>query len=326
MQTALLLIAAWLLDAAIDEPRRAHPLSLFGTLAERLEQGLNKSHRPPHNLLLLGILALILLTIPPALTAVWLIHIPNGWILELLILFFCLGAHSLSHHAAAVVSALRQTAHTTDLAAARLEVSALVSRDTSSLKHEGIAAATTESILENGNDALFATLFWFFVAGAPGALTHRLVNTLDAMWGYRNQRFAAFGWAAARTDDLLGWLPARLTALTYALLGGRPYSIMRRAAAQARQWPGVNPGIVLASGALALRIKLGGPTPYPEGVRDRPWLGETGLDNNPRASDNHSLSPDNTTILAAWRLLWQGAWLWLGIALAGSIAFNHLAY
>ncbi|BAU57671.1 adenosylcobinamide-phosphate synthase [Halorhodospira halochloris] len=312
MSSALLLITAWLLDGIIAEPRRGHPLCQFGNLAEELEQRLNQPHLSPKRRRLLGASALVMLTIPAVLLTAWLSSMAYGWLLELLILFLCLGAHSLREHALAVVRALRQARHDNDLGPARAAVSCLVSRDTNSLGREGVAAATTESVLENGNDALFATLFWFAIAGAPGALLHRLVNTLDAMWGYRDQRFADFGWAAARTDDLLGWLPARLTALTYALLGGRPLTTLRQARRQARHWPGINPGIVLACGALALRIRLGGPTPYPAGERLRPWLGVS------------SRGADEASIQAAWRLLRHGAWLWLGAILSLAIASLYI--
>lgn len=319
---------AWALDALISEPRHYHPLCLFGAVAERLEQQLNQQRFALPNRKLAGAAALALLLVPTTVVAAWLIGMPHGWLAELLILYFCLGAHSLGDHARAVVKALRRGFPAGELSSARKAVSSLVSRDTQRLQYPGIAAAATESVLENGNDAVFATLFWFMVAGAPGALAHRLVNTLDAMWGYRNPRFTDFGWAAARLDDLLGWLPARLSALTYALLSGRPVVTLRRAREQAHQWPGTNPGIVLASGALALGTRLGGPTPQagprPAEMRQRPWLGEIDSVYAPSSENKHCPSPDDSTIIDAWRLLSRGVWLWLGIAIISSTTYAYI--
>ncbi|MCM2289453.1 MAG: cobalamin biosynthesis protein, partial [Sulfuritalea sp.] len=187
-----------------------------------------------------------------------------------------------------------------DLAAARTHVGWLVSRDTSALDEEGVARAAVESILENGNDAVFGTLFWFLLAGGAGAVLYRLANTLDAMWGYRDQRRLYFGWAAARIDDLLNLVPARLTALSYALLGDtrNAWSCWRR---QAAAWSSPNAGPVLAAGAGALAVQLGGAAMYHGAMEERPKVG---------AGDTASVGH----IGAALALVERSLWLWLACA------------
>lgn len=266
MSVALSALAGVGLDAWLGEPRRWHPLVGFGHLAQRIEQRLNSGGRGWRSH---GVSGWCLAVLPPV-TLVWLLSLSSlGWLVDILVLYFALGLKSLAQHALPVAQALRLG----DLDEARRRVGYLVSRRTSELDACGVARAGTESVLENGADAVFASLFWFAVLGAPGVLLHRLSNTLDAMWGYRNERFERFGWAAAKIDDVLNYVPARLVALTYALLG-RTATALRCWRRQAPQWDSPNAGPVMAAGAGALQVQLGGAAIY-QGVEElRPQLGE----------------------------------------------------
>ncbi|MFK3646989.1 adenosylcobinamide-phosphate synthase CbiB [Lysobacter enzymogenes] len=287
-----------LLDAAFGEPRRAHPLVAFGRLARALETALHADSRAR------GLAAWTLAVLPLSAAAGWLqlaLWGVSPWLggaYAALALYFAIGLRSLREHAAPVAAAL-QAGRLED---ARAAVGRIVSRDTHALDAERVAAAATESVLENGSDAVFAALFWFALLGPAGAVLYRLSNTLDAMWGYRNQRYQRFGWAAARIDDALNWVPARLTALTYAALGdGR--CALRCWRTQAPAWDSPNAGPVMAAGAGALRVRLGGAAPY-EGVWEaRPWLGE-------------GAAPDAGSVRRALALVERGAWLWLLIVAA----------
>ncbi|MEO4047283.1 adenosylcobinamide-phosphate synthase CbiB [Pseudomonas sp. CAU 1711] len=265
MSLALSALAGVGLDAWLGEARRWHPLVGFGNLARRIEARLNAGGRGWRSH---GVTGWCLAVLPPVLL-VWLLSLSSlGWLVDILVLYFALGLKSLAQHALPVAQALRLG----DLPEARRRVGYLVSRRTSELDASGVARAGTESVLENGADAVFASLFWFAVLGAPGVLLHRLSNTLDAMWGYRNERFERFGWAAARIDDALNYLPARLVALTYALLGrsGQALRCWRR---QAPAWDSPNAGPVMAAGAGALGVSLGGAAVYHGVEEQRPQLG-----------------------------------------------------
>ncbi len=279
MTAAFIIVGALLLDAMLGEPRRRHPLVGFGRLASRLETKLNRpegSSRPR------GLIALLLLVAPFVLITSLLNDLSP--LIGLILLYLALGGRSLIDHAQRIIGALKQG----DLDASRQQVSWIVSRETGEMQPPDIARATIESILENGNDAIFGAIFWFLIAGAPGVVGYRLVNTLDAMWGYRNPRFQHFGWAAARLDDLLNLAPARLTALTYALVGsfnvqdGRYAGIagantglqaLRCWLKQAAGWDSPNAGPVMAAGAGALDLRLGGPAIYHGEIHHRPLLG-----------------------------------------------------
>ncbi len=154
-------------------------------------------------------------------------------------------------------------------------------------------------MLENGNDAIFGTLFWFALLGGPGALLFRLANTLDAMWGYRTERFNLFGRFAARFDDALNWLPARLTALSYALLG-KTRTAFNCWRVQAPGWDSPNAGPVMAAGAGSLGIALGGAAIYHGQEEIRPPLGQ-------------GPAPVAADLYRAITLVKRSLWLWLSI-------------
>ncbi|MDP2878014.1 MAG: adenosylcobinamide-phosphate synthase CbiB [Sulfuricella sp.] len=290
--TALLAVA---LDRLLGEMPRWHPLVGFGWLAQRLEASLYGASR------LRGAIAVSLLVGGFALAA-FLVHRSLGswaWLLDVALLYLAIGAASLGEHAAAV----RRALDVGDLDAARRSVGRIVSRDTADMDETAVVRATLESVLENGCDAVFGALFWFFVAGAPGVVAYRLANTLDAMWGYKTERYLHFGWAAARLDDLLNWIPARLTALTYLIIGKSAVA-WRCWRAQAANWESPNAGPVMAAGAGALTVKLGGPAIYHGCLEVRPPLGEGG---EPVAAD----------ITRAVALVQRGMWLWLVVAFFG---------
>lgn len=265
-----LMALALLLDRLWGEPQRAHPLVLFGQVAQRVEARLWRGGATAVAQRLRGLLAWSLLVLPIALLVFVLTQMAwLGWLLQALCLYGVIGLQSLQEHAQRVQNALEAA----DLPAARQALACLVSRDTGALDATAIAAATVESVLENGNDAVLASLFWFAWGGAPLAVLHRCANTLDAMWGYRNARYRHFGWAAARLDDALAWLPARCTALSYALQGHTSVALQCWRT-QSPQWESPNAGPVMASGAAALGLQLGGAACYAGAWQQRPVLGQ----------------------------------------------------
>ena len=279
-------LAAVLLDRLLGETRRWHPLVGFGNLAAALETRLNQRS------LLTGIVAWLICVVPWVALAFWLRPFAP-FAVDVVLLYFALGAQSLCEHAAAIAKPL----HEGRLDEARQRVGWIVSRETSQLDASGVAKAGVESVLENGNDAIFGTLFWFALLGGPGALLFRLANTLDAMWGYRTERYNLFGRCAARFDDALNWLPARLTALTYALLG-ETRQAFNCWHAQAPGWDSPNAGPVMAAGAGSLGIALGGTAIYHGQEEIRPPLGQ-------------GPAPVAADLYRAITLVKRSLWLWL---------------
>jgi adenosylcobinamide-phosphate synthase len=189
-------------------------------------------------------------------------------VVNALVVYFVVGLKSLAEHGRNVAVPLLAG----DLLTARQQIAMMVSRDTDKLTEQQVASATCESVLENGSDAIFSALFWFFLLGAPGAILYRGANTLDAMWGYKTDRYRRFGWAAARIDDVLNWLPARLTAVSYGLVGNFS-SGLKCARQQGGLTDSPNAGYVMAAGAGALEISIGGAAIYHGEEHQRPIFG-----------------------------------------------------
>lgn len=316
------LLLGVLIDWLVGEPKRWHPLVGFGWLAQRVERLLNvqKIHLCKVNsaesivdnsvtklaeikLKLLGSLAVALVCLP--LPIILYYGLPNRWesfglysLLNALLLYLAIGHRSLWDHIQPIVDALSRQ----DNESARHHTAMIVSRDPEALN---IEVSAIESVLENGSDAIFGAVFWFVIAGGPGVIFYRLVNTLDAMWGYRTEQYCYFGWAAAKLDDLLNYFPARCTALSYAVLSNTG-NALRCWKNQAAAHASPNGGPVIAAGAGGLGVLLGGPTRYNGVWHTKPVLGTGTI-------------PITGDIQRAMRLVSSSLMLW--ICLIGSAEF-----
>lgn len=260
-------------DTALGDPRRWHPVSAFGRMAQAAERAGYRDNR------LVGAgYAVVLTSLPIAgglaverLTR----HSPVGQAVSTaLATWVALGGASL----AAEGTAMGRELDAGELDAARDRLPNLCGRDPNALDNRGLARASVESVAENTSDAVVGPLFWGAVAGVPGVLGYRAVNTLDAMVGHRSPRYLRFGWAAARLDDLVNLLPARLSAaLTVSaapVVGGSARGAWDAWRRDAAAHPSPNAGQVEAAFAGALSVRLGGRTNYRHGVEDRPVLGD----------------------------------------------------
>ena len=296
MNLTIMIILAVLLDHWLGEPQKYHPLVYFGYAANSIEKKLRQQKHSALKQKTAGLIALLLLICPFTVVIYSLSQysfINN--IIAPLILYFCIAANSLKQHAINVLQALEADS----LVSAKSQVALIVSRETDKMSTPDVRKATIESVLENGADAVFAPIFWFVIAGPAGAIFYRLSNTLDAMWGYKNQQYVHFGWAAAKFDDVLNWIPARLTALSYALLGQTTLA-MNCWKNQAHLLDSPNAGPVMTSGAGALNIQLGGPAWYHGKLKHKVFFG-TGI------------SPVNGDIIRANALISYSLYLWVFI-------------
>src|SRR5215207_9726728 len=267
------LTLGFLADAAWGDPRRFHPVAGFGQLAAAVE---GRSYADSRGAGVRHVGALVGgaygagLLLKRATERLWLL----GLLGTAAATWAVLGGRSLRREATAVQTQLAAG----DLPAARLRLQSLVGRDTAELPTEEVTRAVVESVAENTADAVVAPLFWGAVAGVPGLLGYRAVNTLDAMIGHRSPRYLRFGWAAARLDDAVSWLPARLSALLTAAIApsvaGSPVAAWRAWRRDARQHPSPNAGEVAAAFAGSLGIRLGGTTIYQGRAEQRGVLGD----------------------------------------------------
>ncbi len=259
-------------DALLGDPRRWHPVAGFGAVAAAVERrgyADRRSAGAVHVVVLvggtvaLGAAAERAARRPPARA---LVTAAATWVV--------LGGASLAREGAALAGELDRG----DLDAARVRLPALCGRDPAALDAGGLSRAATESVAENTSDAVVAPLLWGAVAGVPGLLGYRAVNTLDAMVGHRSPRYRRFGWAAARLDDAVNLVPARVGALLVAAcapaVGGAPRAAVRVWRRDAAAHPSPNAGPMEAAAAGALGVTLGGRTVYPHGVEERPRLGD----------------------------------------------------
>ena len=289
----LTLPIATLIDRLVGEPKRLHPLIGYGAFVDRIEAMLNRGPEKISK----GAIAWVIAVLPITLIVWWLDTLIGGWWLSIMFGWLAIGWHSLRQHGGWVEQALQAN----DINEARQKIGWLVSRETAELSPNEISKAGIESVLENGSDAIFAPLFWLAVGGAPAVVAYRLCNTLDAMWGYRNERYEEFGKFSARVDDVLNIIPARLTALSYGLAGNFA-GAMQAWRAQAGQWYSPNAGVVMAAGAGALGLQLGGNAVYHGKSKHRPTLGSG---REPQASD----------LTEALKLVDRSVYIWAIVAL-----------
>ncbi|MGR3502600.1 adenosylcobinamide-phosphate synthase CbiB [Pseudaestuariivita sp.] len=268
---------ALLIDAVVGWPgwlyaRIGHPVTWLGQVISALDARWNDGALPEVQrrrngvwlvtLLVLGV-GLVGLTVQMALPQTWL-----GTLLLGLLAWPLIAVKSMADHVKAVSDPLQQG----DLAQARFAVSMIVGRHTAQLDEAGVTRAAIESLAENTSDGITAPLFWGALFGLPGIAAYKVVNTLDSMVGYRTEKHAAFGWASARLDDVVNWVPARLTGALFALVSSAPRESLRAMFADARQHRSPNAGWPEAAMAGALGVRLAGPRVYADGAVDDPYV------------------------------------------------------
>lgn len=265
------LILGFLFDLLFADPRRRHPVALFGRFAQKFERILYRDSR------IRGLWFALLLTGGISALGYLISARVHGSLFRIAVIaivtWVVLGGTSLIREAETMADTLGEN----DLPAARIRLGSLCGRDATSLDANALARATVESVAENTSDAVVAPLFWGALLGIPGLLAYRALNTLDAMVGHRSPRYAKFGMASARLDDFANFIPARLAGLLTAfcspIVGGSSVETFRVMFRDGSRHPSPNAGQVEAAFAGALGITVGGTNVYAGVVDDRPRLG-----------------------------------------------------
>lgn len=272
-----MMLIALAIDAAIGWPqalfvRIGHPVTWAGRLINWLDHALNRDGDDMRRRRLAGIttvgIVLACTTVPAFLIQAGL---PDGWggtLLGGILAWPLIAARSMYTHVADVAEPLGQC----DLPKARQAVSMIVGRATDRLDVPEVSRATLESLAENTSDGIVAPVFWGVIAGLPGIVAYKAINTMDSVIGHRNARHEAFGWAAARLDDLINLVPARLTGVLFALASSRPVTSLRVMWRDASHHRSPNAGWPEAAMAAALGVRLSGPRVYGDRIADEPWL------------------------------------------------------
>ena len=262
----MIVVLAMVLDALLGEPkwlwdRYPHPAVLMGRAIDALDKRMNRGRHKRAK----GVIALCLLVIGAGVLGALLRALPDYGVIEVIVGAILIAQKSLVDHVRQVAIGLRQS-----LEKGRYAVSMIVGRDTATLNEPAVARAAIESAAENLSDGVIAPVFWFLIAGLPGLMIYKIVNTADSMIGHRTPRHEEFGWASARFDDLLNLIPARLTAVLLALAGGwlDPRPILRDAPLHRSP----NAGWPEAAMAVALNLSLSGPRSYHGKLQNFPWV------------------------------------------------------
>ncbi|MFI6908815.1 cobalamin biosynthesis protein [Nonomuraea sp. NPDC050394] len=255
------------LDTVFADPRRGHPVALFGRAAAALEKRLYGDARPngvAHVALCVGAAAGV------GILAERVRHPLARTALTAAATWAVLGGTTLAREGAHMAGALEDK----DVERARRRLPHLCGRDPSALEEPELARATVESLAENTSDAVVAPLFWGAVAGIPGLLAYRAINTLDAMIGHRSPRYERFGWAAARLDDVANYVPARVTGLITVAVGPDRAGALAVLRKDGHRHPSPNAGRCEAAFAGALGVTLGGTNVYGGRTEHRPAMGD----------------------------------------------------